>query len=134
CVGDSGYGDGTTFRRVRQRHPRLTLALLPIGAYEPRSIMRNNHMNPEEALEALELCGAERALGHHWGAFRLISSPAGFAGVTERRGQTAGLDDAYLQIADAIDVALKAITPLGGADAGGRAGEDQIAALKREQS
>jgi L-ascorbate metabolism protein UlaG (beta-lactamase superfamily) len=73
CVGDSGYGDGTTFRRVRQRHPRLTLALLPIGAYEPRWIMRNNHMNPEEALEALELCGAERALGHHWGTFRLTN-------------------------------------------------------------
>jgi L-ascorbate metabolism protein UlaG (beta-lactamase superfamily) len=72
-VGDSGYGDGTTFRHVRQRHPRLTLALLPIGAYEPRWIMRNNHMNPEEALEALELCGAERALGHHWGTFRLTN-------------------------------------------------------------
>jgi L-ascorbate metabolism protein UlaG (beta-lactamase superfamily) len=73
CVGDSGFGDGATFRRVRQRHPRLRLALLPIGAYEPRWIMRNNHMNPEEALDALLLCGAERALGHHWGTFRLTN-------------------------------------------------------------
>ena len=32
CVGDSGFGDGATFRRVRDRHPGLALALLPIGA------------------------------------------------------------------------------------------------------
>ena len=73
CVGDSGYGDGATFRRVRQRHSRLALALLPIGAYEPRWIMRNNHMNPEEAVQAFDLCGAQRALGHHWGTFRLTN-------------------------------------------------------------
>jgi L-ascorbate metabolism protein UlaG (beta-lactamase superfamily) len=73
CVGDSGYGDGSTFRRVGERHPGLALALLPIGAYEPRWIMRNNHMNPEEALKAFELCGAQRALGHHWGTFRLTN-------------------------------------------------------------
>ena len=73
CVGDSGYGDGTTFSRVRQRHPGLALALLPIGAYEPGWIMRNNHMNPEEALAAFERSGAERALGHHWGTFRLTN-------------------------------------------------------------
>jgi L-ascorbate metabolism protein UlaG (beta-lactamase superfamily) len=30
-------------------------------------------MNPEEALEAFALCGAERALGHHWGTFRLTN-------------------------------------------------------------
>ena len=73
CVGDSGFGDGATFARVRQRHPGLALALLPIGAYEPRWFMRNNHMNPEEAVEALALCGAREALGHHWGTFRLTN-------------------------------------------------------------
>ena len=73
CVGDSGYGDGSSFRRVGQRHPGLALALLPIGAYEPRWIMRNNHMNPEEALQAFDLSGAQQALGHHWGTFRLTN-------------------------------------------------------------
>jgi L-ascorbate metabolism protein UlaG (beta-lactamase superfamily) len=72
-VGDSGFGDGATFARVGQRHPGLALALLPIGAYEPRWFMRNNHMNPEEAVEALRLCGAAQALGHHWGTFRLTN-------------------------------------------------------------
>ena len=50
CVGDSGFGDGATFSRVRGRHPKLALAILPIGAYEPRWFMRNNHMNPAEAV------------------------------------------------------------------------------------
>jgi L-ascorbate metabolism protein UlaG (beta-lactamase superfamily) len=75
CVGDSGFGDGATFKRVRQRHPRLVLALLPIGAYEPRWFMSNGHMNPEEAVQALELCGAAQAFGHHWGTFRLTNEP-----------------------------------------------------------
>jgi L-ascorbate metabolism protein UlaG (beta-lactamase superfamily) len=73
CVGDSGFGDGATFAHVGKRHPGLTLALLPIGAYEPRWFMRNIHMNPEDAVQALRLCGAGRAFGHHWGTFRLTN-------------------------------------------------------------
>jgi L-ascorbate metabolism protein UlaG (beta-lactamase superfamily) len=73
CVGDTGFGDGATFRRVRQRHPDLALALLPIGAYEPRWFMRNVHMSPDDAVQALDLCGAAQAFGHHWGTFRLTN-------------------------------------------------------------
>jgi len=73
CVGDSGFGDGSTFAGVGKRHPGIALALLPIGAYEPRWFMRNNHMNPEEAVEALRLSGATGAFGHHWGTFRLTN-------------------------------------------------------------
>ena len=69
--------------------------MLPIGAYEPRWIMRNNHMNPEEALEALGLCGAERALGHHWGTFRLTNEavdepPQRLSAALARGGVAAG--------------------------------------------
>jgi L-ascorbate metabolism protein UlaG (beta-lactamase superfamily) len=73
CVGDSGLGDGETFRSVRRRHPKLDVALLPIGAYEPRWFMRNIHMNPKDAVMALELSGAARAFGHHWGTFHLTN-------------------------------------------------------------
>ena len=38
-VGDSGYGDGSTFRNARTGHGPLKLAILPIGAYEPRWFM-----------------------------------------------------------------------------------------------
>jgi L-ascorbate metabolism protein UlaG (beta-lactamase superfamily) len=70
-VGDSGYGDGWHFRNARERHGPFSLAILPIGAYEPRWFMRDQHMNPAEAVEAWRASGAEHALGHHYGTFRL---------------------------------------------------------------
>ncbi len=79
-VGDSGYGGGQHFRRVAEAHAPLRLALLPIGAYEPRWFMRDQHMNPEDAVKALADCGAQAALAHHHGTFQLtdeaIDAPA----------------------------------------------------------
>jgi L-ascorbate metabolism protein UlaG (beta-lactamase superfamily) len=72
-VGDSGFGDGRTFRHVASRHASIDLALLPIGAYEPRWFMRDQHMNPDDAVQAFVLSGARRAVGHHWGTFKLTS-------------------------------------------------------------
>jgi L-ascorbate metabolism protein UlaG (beta-lactamase superfamily) len=70
-VCDSGYGDGKHFRSVSQAHGPLRLAVLPIGAYEPRWFMRDQHMNPADAVRALADCGAEQALAHHHGTFQL---------------------------------------------------------------
>lgn len=70
-VADSGYGDGHHFRSARQRHGPLRLAILPIGAYEPRWFMREQHMNPAESVQAFVDSGAEFALGHHYGTFQL---------------------------------------------------------------
>jgi L-ascorbate metabolism protein UlaG (beta-lactamase superfamily) len=70
-VADSGYGDGRNFHAVRERHGPLRLAILPIGAYEPRWFMQSQHMNPAESVQAFIDCGAERALAHHFGTFPL---------------------------------------------------------------
>jgi L-ascorbate metabolism protein UlaG (beta-lactamase superfamily) len=70
-VQDSSYGDGGTFRQARERHGPFKLAILPIGAYEPRWFMADQHMNPAEAVQAFIDCGAETALGHHYGTFQL---------------------------------------------------------------
>jgi L-ascorbate metabolism protein UlaG (beta-lactamase superfamily) len=70
-VCDSGYGDGKHFRSVAEAHGPLRLAILPIGAYEPRWFMRDQHMNPSDAVKALADCGAEQALAHHHGTFQL---------------------------------------------------------------
>ena len=69
-VGDSGYGDGRRFRDARSAGP-IRLAILPIGAYEPRWFMREQHMNPEESVRAFLDLGAEFALAHHHGTFQL---------------------------------------------------------------
>ena len=74
-VGDTGYGDGAIFRSVRERFGPPRLALLPIGAYEPRWFMQAQHMNPEDAVRAMAECGAAQALGHHWGTFQLTHEP-----------------------------------------------------------
>ena len=70
-VCDSGYGDGMHFRKVAEAHGPFRLAILPIGAYEPRWFMRDQHMNPAEAVQALIDCGADLALAHHHGTFQL---------------------------------------------------------------
>jgi L-ascorbate metabolism protein UlaG (beta-lactamase superfamily) len=79
-VCDSGYGEGKHFRGVAAAHGPLRLAILPIGAYEPRWFMRDQHMNPSDAVKALADCGAEQALAHHHGTFQLtdeaIDAPA----------------------------------------------------------
>jgi L-ascorbate metabolism protein UlaG (beta-lactamase superfamily) len=70
-VGDSGYGEGRNFRDVCERYGSPKLAILPIGAYEPRWFMREQHMNPAEAVQAFIDCGAEFAVAHHYGTFQL---------------------------------------------------------------
>jgi L-ascorbate metabolism protein UlaG (beta-lactamase superfamily) len=70
-VADSGYGGGHHFRGAKDQHGPFRLAILPIGAYEPRWFMRDQHMNPAEAVQAFRDCGAELALAHHHGTFQL---------------------------------------------------------------
>jgi len=69
-LGDSGY-DGALFREIGQRCGAPDLALIPIGAYEPRWFMSSAHMNPEEAVRAHLDSGARLSLAMHWGAFQL---------------------------------------------------------------
>jgi L-ascorbate metabolism protein UlaG (beta-lactamase superfamily) len=75
--GDTGYGGGEPFRRIRERFGPMRVALLPIGAYEPRWFMAPAHMNPEEAVLTFEDLGAQYALGLHHGVFKLTDEGIG---------------------------------------------------------
>lgn len=70
-IGDTGYHDGSLYERLGNEHGPFRLAVLPIGAYEPRWFMADNHMNPEEAVKVMLALRAEQAIGHHWGTFQL---------------------------------------------------------------
>jgi L-ascorbate metabolism protein UlaG (beta-lactamase superfamily) len=70
-AGDTGYGDGAIFRDMRQRHGAPDMALIPIGAYAPRWFMAAQHVDPDEAVKILLDLEAKRAIGIHWGSFRL---------------------------------------------------------------
>jgi L-ascorbate metabolism protein UlaG (beta-lactamase superfamily) len=77
-AGDSG--DGPHWADIRERLGAPDLALLPIGAYEPRWLMAPVHMDPAEAVRAHRTLGARRSVGMHFGTFRLtdeaIDAPA----------------------------------------------------------
>ena len=49
--------------------------MIPIGAYQPRHIMRSMHMNPEEAARVFLETRCRRAVAMHWGTFRLTDEP-----------------------------------------------------------
>jgi L-ascorbate metabolism protein UlaG (beta-lactamase superfamily) len=70
-AGDSAYAP--FFRDVPQRCGPITVALLPIGAYEPRWFMKAVHMNPAEAVQAHLDLAASHSIGMHYGTFQLTT-------------------------------------------------------------
>jgi N-acyl-phosphatidylethanolamine-hydrolysing phospholipase D len=76
-AGDSGLCDA--FRAIGERFGPIDFGMIPIGAYQPRQIMRPLHMNPEEAVTAFQQSRCRRAAAMHWGTFRLTDEPLGEA-------------------------------------------------------
>lgn len=68
-AGDTGYGPH--FAEIHKRLGTPTLALLPIGSYQPRWFMKEMHINPEEAVLAHLDLKAKLSVGMHFGTFQL---------------------------------------------------------------
>jgi L-ascorbate metabolism protein UlaG (beta-lactamase superfamily) len=77
-AGDTGFGQH--FAQIREMFGSPHLALLPIGAYEPRWFMSPVHMAPDEAVKAHGILGAKTSIAIHHGTFQLtdegIDTPA----------------------------------------------------------
>ena len=72
-VGDSGYTPD--YLEIGKRFAGFDLAILPIGAYNPRWFMKVFHQDPAEAAQARRDLGARRAVASHWGTFQLTLEP-----------------------------------------------------------
>jgi L-ascorbate metabolism protein UlaG (beta-lactamase superfamily) len=78
-AGDTGLGPH--FRTIRERLGAPTVALLPIGAYQPEWFMSPSHMSPAQAVVAHRALAATTSVAIHWGTFDLADEgqyqPAG---------------------------------------------------------
>ena len=72
-LGDTGYT--YDFDTIYNELGSPDVAFIPIGAYEPRSIMKDSHLNPDEAIQTALDLNATHAIGMHWGTFMLTDEP-----------------------------------------------------------
>lgn len=72
-AGDTGYWDKLS--QVGEAFPHIDLAMIPIGAYQPRWFMSTVHVDPPEAGKLFLELNAKALLPVHWGTFRLADEP-----------------------------------------------------------
>lgn len=104
--GDTGYFRG--FKEIGAAFPRLDLALVPAGAYEPRWFMGPVHVSPDEAAQAFVESGARVMLPIHWGTFQLADEPLDAPpGILREWWKANGLDASRLllpALGESVDV------------------------------
>ena len=103
--GDTAPGD--VFAEIGGRAGPFDLALVGIGAYEPRNIMKSVHATPEEAIGIARAIGAKAALGMHWGTVMMTPEDPFDA---PQRFRRAALEQQYGE-------ANARIVPVGGVEA-----------------
>ena len=96
-AGDTGYSQDFTV--IGEKLGPFDLALLPVGAYEPRDFMREQHIDPSEAVAIHRDVRAKVSVGIHWGTFDMADEALD-APLTElpRARQQAGLPDSAFRL------------------------------------
>jgi len=69
--GDLGYSSDTV--EIGRKFGGFDLAAIAIGAYDPRWLMANSHINPAEAVQVMLDIKAKQAFGIHWGTFEKLT-------------------------------------------------------------
>ncbi len=70
-AGDTGYGKHLS--EIGRNYGPIDIALLPIGAYEPRWYLQNHHMNPQDAVKAHLALRVKKSIGMHFNTFQTTS-------------------------------------------------------------
>jgi len=72
--GDTGYNQ-YQFVEIAEKFPKIDLAMISIGAYEPRWFMKDMHINPAEAVQIHTDIRSPYSLAIQWGTFQLTAEP-----------------------------------------------------------
>jgi len=67
-AGDTGYG--RFLEQIQKRFDNFRLTIFPIGSYEKRWFMQDQHMNPDDAVRAHLLVHSRQSMGMHFASFR----------------------------------------------------------------
>lgn len=73
--GDSGYGNGTHFKKIGELFPNIDLAIIGAGAFAPTWFMKYNHQEPNDTVRAFKDCKAKSLIPFHFGTFDLSDEP-----------------------------------------------------------
>ena len=73
-AGDTGY-NSIQFKEIGESYGPFDLAMIPIGAYEPRWFMKNFHINPRESILVHKDVKSKKSIGMHFGTFILTTEP-----------------------------------------------------------
>lgn len=66
-MGDTAFGEFV--KEIKKEFTHFRLAILPIGSYEKRWFMKNQHMNPDDAVRVHKMIEVEQSVGIHFGTF-----------------------------------------------------------------
>ena len=73
--GDSGYGNGTHFKKIGELFSNIDIAIIGAGAFAPTWFMKFNHQEPADTIKAFQDCKAKRLIPFHFGTFDLSDEP-----------------------------------------------------------
>jgi len=71
--GDSGYG--SHYKETAELFPKIDIAILGIGAFEPEWFMESNHSSPAKAFQSFQDLNATYMVPMHYGTFDLADEP-----------------------------------------------------------
>jgi L-ascorbate metabolism protein UlaG (beta-lactamase superfamily) len=103
-AADTGFGTGDHFVQTREMYGEPDLALIPIGAYEPRWFMAPQHIDPDEAVRAHKLLSARSSVAIHHATIQLtdegIDDPARELAEARRRHGIPGHEFRVLEVGE----------------------------------
>lgn len=93
-IGDTGYSE-TIYKSIGEKYGLFDYAILPIGGYEPRKLMRMSHITPEEAVVIGKEVQAKTLIASHWGTVSSLSDEPQWE--PSKRFDKAGADNGFTE-------------------------------------